>query len=212
MRLRFFNSATQRCGWIVLGCAAALVLSGCKPVGPNYKRPAYQAPAAYKETGAPSVAPPPNPANGSWKPANPSDGMLKGNWWEIYHDAELNSLEQRVAANNPALRQALETYLAARDQVAVVRSNLFPSISAAMSGTHFKNSSHRPLVPSNAPTSYNDLLLGGAGELGAGFLGAHSPRRRSSASHSTGQCCRYGERGFVSAGRASYGLLPAPRA
>lgn len=185
MRLPFFNFATQRPGWIALGSAAALLLSGCKPVGPNYKRPAYQAPAAYKETGAPSVVPPPNPANGSWKPADPSDGMLKGNWWEIYHDAGLNSLEQRVTANNPALRQAVETYLAARDQVAVVRSNLFPVISATMSGTHFKNSSHRPLVPASAPTSYNDLLLGGQGSWEPDFWGRI--RRSVEAARATAQ-------------------------
>ena len=62
----------------------AAFLTACKPVGPNYNRPVYQAPPAYKETGASTVVPPPNPAGGAWQPANPSDGMLRGNWWEIY--------------------------------------------------------------------------------------------------------------------------------
>ena len=69
---------------------ALLALTGCKPVGPNYNRPGYTAPAAYKETGAAFVVPPQNPAGGAWQPANPSDGMLKGNWWEIYQDPQLN--------------------------------------------------------------------------------------------------------------------------
>ena len=61
---------------------ALALLAGCKPVGPNYNRPGYQAPAAYKETGASTaVVPPPNPAGGGWQPANPSDGLLKGKWW-----------------------------------------------------------------------------------------------------------------------------------
>jgi NodT family efflux transporter outer membrane factor (OMF) lipoprotein len=170
---------------IAFGGAALLLIAGCKPVGPNYHRPAYQAPAAYKELGAPSVVPPPNPVGGSWKPASPSDGMLKGNWWEIYHDPELNALEQRVADNNPALRQALETYLAAREQVAAVRSTLFPTISATVSGTHYKNSSHRPLVPSNAPTSYNDLMLGGQGSWEPDFWGRI--RRNIEAARETAQ-------------------------
>ncbi|MGP8225185.1 MAG: hypothetical protein ACLQGT_03420 [Terracidiphilus sp.] len=95
----------------------SLVLTGCKPVGPNYNRPGYNAPPAYNEAGASTVVPPPNPAGGAWQPANPSDGMLKGKWWEIYRDAQLNSLEERIDSNNVQLRQAMETYLAARDQV-----------------------------------------------------------------------------------------------
>ena len=69
------------------GFAALLalgLLAGCKPVGPNYNRPGYEAPKVYKETGASAViVPPPNPAGGGWQPASPSDGMLRGKWWEI---------------------------------------------------------------------------------------------------------------------------------
>jgi hypothetical protein len=73
---------------------ASLTLAGCKPVGPDYNRPGYQAPAVYKEAGASTVVvPPPNPAGGGWQPANPSDGMLRGKWWEIYQDPQLNQLE-----------------------------------------------------------------------------------------------------------------------
>ena len=72
----------SRYGLSVLAVSAlAIVISGCKPVGPNYKRPGYDAPPAYKETGASSaVVPPPNPAGGGWVPASPSDGMLRGKW------------------------------------------------------------------------------------------------------------------------------------
>ena len=99
---------------------AAAILSGCKPVGPNYTRPNYTAPPAYKETGASTVqaplTPPPNPPGGGWQTANPSDGMLKGKWWEVYQDPQLNQLEERIATYNQGLHQALETYLAAQDQ------------------------------------------------------------------------------------------------
>ena len=45
--------------------AALTLLAGCKPVGPNYNRPAITAPPAYKETGASTaIVPPPNPAGG----------------------------------------------------------------------------------------------------------------------------------------------------
>jgi NodT family efflux transporter outer membrane factor (OMF) lipoprotein len=141
----------------------ALVLAtGCKPVGPDYKRPEYQAPAAYKESGATvALVPPPNPAGGSWHPADPSDGMLRGNWWEIYKDPQLDRLEERIEANNPGLRQALETYLAARDIVNAARANYYPTLSGDISISRGRVSQHRP-QSSGAPTSAtNDFVIGG---------------------------------------------------
>lgn len=149
------------CAGGVVMAAMALTLAGCKPVGPDYKRPSYNAPAAYKETGAPSVTPPPSPVNGAWKAASPSDGMLRGNWWEIYQDPQLNQLEARIATSNQALKQAMENYFAARDQVAVVRANLYPNLELSPSVVHYKASRHKPLVTPTSNTSYNDLILGG---------------------------------------------------
>ena len=75
---------------------ALLFAAGCKPVGPDYNRPAFNAPAAYKETGASSVVPPPAQPGVAWSSASPSDGMLRGKWWEIYQDPQLNQLEERI--------------------------------------------------------------------------------------------------------------------
>src|SRR6185437_15125903 len=137
---------------------AALVLTGCKPVGPDYKRPAYQAPAVYKDTGATAVvAPPPSPAGGGWSSANPSDGMLKGKWWQIYNDPELNRLEDRIATNNVQLQQAYETYQAARAQAAAVRANLYPVLSSSASVTRSRVSGNRPLAASGSRTTANDF-------------------------------------------------------
>jgi len=139
-----------------------LTLTACKPVGPNYNRPVYQAPPAYKETGATTaIVPPPAPNGGAWQPANPSDGMLRGPWWEIYQDPQLNKLEETIAANNQTLRQALETYLAARDQVTAARSALSPSLSAGASAVRNDISKNgRSFVPGK-PTGYGDLILSG---------------------------------------------------
>lgn len=145
----------------VAGLSAVVLLSGCKPVGPNYHKPNFTAPPAYKETGAPSVVPPPSPVNGSWKSASPSDGMLRGKWWEIYNDPQLNRLEERIATDNSRLRQAVENYLAVRDQITVVRSSLYPTLSLNPSATHVRESLHRPSpVPVTYP-EFNDLILGG---------------------------------------------------
>ncbi|HWE86924.1 MAG TPA: efflux transporter outer membrane subunit [Terracidiphilus sp.] len=147
------------------------LVAGCKPVGPNYHKPDFTAPPAYKETGAPSVAPPPNPADGGWKPATPSDGMLRGKWWEVFNDPQLNQYEERAASVNQQLRQAMETYLAARDQVAAARANLYPTLSAGPGFAHTGASHNRPLAQAATPTSYNDLTLGGQAAWEPDFWG-----------------------------------------
>jgi len=156
----------------VAAFAALTLLAGCKPVGPNYNRPGYQAPAVYKEAGASTVIiPPPNPAGGGWQPASPSDGMLRGNWWEIYQDPQLNRLEARIATDNQTLRQALEAYLAARDQVAVARSAFYPSLSAGASVSRNNISANGPSFSVGKPTGYNDLVIGGQGSWEPDFWG-----------------------------------------
>ncbi len=164
-------TSLRRAAGISALCAAA-ALSGCKPVGPNYQRPAYQAPSLYKETGASSVSvPPPNPAGGGWTTANPSDGMLKGNWWEVYNDPQLNRLEDRIASNNVQLRQAVETYLAARDQVSAARANLYPVLAIGASADRSKISANRPRASIGGETTYMDLVLSGQASWEPDFWG-----------------------------------------
>jgi NodT family efflux transporter outer membrane factor (OMF) lipoprotein len=155
-----------------MGLAALALLSGCKPVGPNYSRPTATAPAIYKEAGATAaILPPPNPQGGAWKPASPSDGMLKGKWWEIYQDQQLNKLEERIASNNVELRQALETYLAARDQVGAARADLYPSLSLSPSASRDRVSANRPLASSSKNITYNDLTIAGQASWEPDFWG-----------------------------------------
>jgi efflux transporter, outer membrane factor (OMF) lipoprotein, NodT family len=147
----------------MLAASLALVTAtGCKPVGPDYKQPQYQAPSTYKETGAATVVlPPPNPASGGWHPANPSDGMLHGNWWEVYQDPQLSKLEERIEANNPSLRQAYEAYLAARDAVNAIRANYYPTLAGDISISRERISQHRPQSSGSPTSATNDFVIGG---------------------------------------------------
>jgi NodT family efflux transporter outer membrane factor (OMF) lipoprotein len=157
-----------------MGAASLLaltLLAGCKPVGPNYQRPTYTAPPAYKETGASAVIPPPNPPGGGWQPATPSDGMLKGKWWEIYQDPLLNQLEERIATSNESLRQALNTYLAAQDQVKVAHAALYPTLSAGPNVSHNKESENEPQLTQSTTHNFNDLILSGSGSWEPDFWG-----------------------------------------
>ena len=97
---------------------ALLILSGCM-VGPNYRRPPAPIPQAFKE-------PPPD----GWKEAKPSDATIKGKWWEIYSDPQLNALEEQVSISNQNVLQAEAQYRAARAEIQIARAALFPTVTA----------------------------------------------------------------------------------
>jgi len=114
--------------------------------------------------------------------------MLKGKWWEIYNDPQLNQLEERIAAVNQSLHQALETYLAAREQVRQAQAAFSPTLSAGPSVTHDKVSANRPLVTgpqSAAITNYNDLVLAGQASWEPDFWG--QIRRTVESAHAAAQ-------------------------
>ena len=143
-------------------CLSLSLLTGCKPVGPDYQRPTFTPLPIYKETGASSVTvpPPPSPNGGSWQPASPSDGMLRGKWWEVYQDPKLNQLEERVDTVNQGVRQALETYLAAVEQVNQARAAFSPTLSAGPSYSNQHVSVNRPQnFGGGSKNSFNDLQL-----------------------------------------------------
>ena len=77
-------------------------------IGPQYQRPVAQAPVAFKEMAG----------NDQWKMATPSDGLLKGKWWEIFGDPQLNRLEELVDINNQNVKQAEAQFRQARAMVA----------------------------------------------------------------------------------------------
>ncbi len=116
-----------------LGFAA--LLSGCR-VGPPYHAPAPPSVTApnYKESTVNF-----QDADG-WKVASPQDAMIKGNWWEVFGDPELNALEEQLNINNQNLKEYFENYMAARAQIAEARSQYWPTITANPSWNRSKSS------------------------------------------------------------------------
>jgi len=141
---------------LALGSFAMLPLTGCL-VGPNYHRPLAVTPPEFKE-----LAPPADPANGTWKQAQPSSERLRAKWWELYNDAQLNSLEEKVASSNQSLKVAYQTYVQARAQIKVDRAALFPTAGVGSSGYREGLSSHRPLVIPGSQTNHSDITLEGS--------------------------------------------------
>ncbi len=105
-------------------CLLAL-LSGCR-VGPPYNAPAPPAVTApnYKESTVNF-----HDADG-WKVASPQDAMLRGNWWEVFHEPELNALEDQLNINNQNLKQYFQNYMSARAVIAEARSQYWPTLTA----------------------------------------------------------------------------------
>jgi|HubBroStandDraft_6_1064221.scaffolds.fasta_scaffold69804_3 NodT family efflux transporter outer membrane factor (OMF) lipoprotein len=118
-------------GAISLGTAVLwLVSSGCV-VGPKYHAPAPQAPAPdYKES------PTQFKDNQGWTVAQPSDAMLRGKWWEIFNDPELNALEEQLNINNQNIKQFFENFMEARAIVREAHAQYFPTLTAAPSVSH----------------------------------------------------------------------------
>jgi NodT family efflux transporter outer membrane factor (OMF) lipoprotein len=120
----------KQAGYRLCALALSSVLSGCV-VGPKYHPPATQAPAAvYKES------PTQFKETEGWTVAQPADAQLRGKWWEIFNDPELNSLEEQLNINNQNIKQYFENFMEARAIVREARSQYFPTISVVPSVTH----------------------------------------------------------------------------
>jgi len=114
---------------LALGALAALLLSTACMVGPKYRKPDPPLTPAFKE-----------PLPEGWKQADPSDGHIRGKWWEMYNDPQLNALEEQVAISNQNVLAFEAQYREARAAVRVARAGLFPTVSAAPSITESRNS------------------------------------------------------------------------
>jgi outer membrane protein, multidrug efflux system len=121
-----------------LVCALVCTL-GCT-VGPGYKRPTAQVPDAWKGAGP-------------WQTAAPKDAIPKGAWWQIFHDAELDRLEQELLQANQSLGAAGDRLSQARALARVASSAYFPTLSADPNGQRQRISGNRPVLGSTTATA-----------------------------------------------------------
>jgi outer membrane protein, multidrug efflux system len=100
--------------WLILMLAPGF-LAGCM-VGPNYHRPAVQTPTAYREIGE----------NAQLQAQAASYADLP--WWQVFQDPQLQELIRTALKQNYDLQLATERINAARAQLAITRSSLFPQV------------------------------------------------------------------------------------
>jgi len=119
----------------VAAASLLAVMAGCR-VGPRYHPPAPPQVTAsnYKESTVNFQNEP------GWQVASPQAGMLRGNWWEVFHEPELNALEDQLNINNQTIKQYFEQYMAARALIAQARSQYWPTITLGPSWTRQKTS------------------------------------------------------------------------
>ncbi len=118
------------------------LLSACATKA--YVPPEVQTPPAFKE-------------NADWKPGEPADATLRGTWWDVFGDEQLNQLESQIAVSNQTLKQAQARFEDARASVRFARSALYPQVTVAPSVAWVKPPGNRAV--SSFHDNYADLLL-----------------------------------------------------
>jgi len=139
---RFRTTST---GWV--GLAMVVLLAGCA-VGPDYKRPDIQLPAAYPDTKQSSTN------------ASSEQGRLSSDWWKLYNDKTLDGLVASAMKNNTDLHRAVAQIDEAEAVMAQANSTLFPEIDlgASSSRSHSSTLNATPLF-SGVPRTYNSNRL-----------------------------------------------------
>jgi NodT family efflux transporter outer membrane factor (OMF) lipoprotein len=130
-------------GVSALSLILVLTLTGCV-VGPKYHAPAPQAPAAvHKES------PTQFKESQGWTVAQPVDSKLRGKWWEVFSDPELNALEEQLDINNQNIKESFENFMEARAIVREARSQYFPALTTAPSFSRSRTSGNLSTTPVN---------------------------------------------------------------
>ena len=108
----------------------ALTLAACT-VGPDYKRPQIELPAAW--------------------PVSAGDAGVSVRWWTLYADAQLNLLVDEALAHNTNLRLAAARVDEARAGLTVVRADSLPNVTAGASAwTQPHIGAQRQLLPGHS--------------------------------------------------------------
>jgi outer membrane protein, multidrug efflux system len=102
-------------GKLLMVIVGSAMLAGCT-VGPKYHRPAVQTPAAFRDLSE----------NPQLQSQTASYADLP--WWQVFQDPKLQELIRTALQQNYDLQLATERISAARAQVAVTRSSLFPQV------------------------------------------------------------------------------------
>ncbi|MGA2095528.1 MAG: efflux transporter outer membrane subunit [Candidatus Acidiferrum sp.] len=115
---------------LLLAAGTLLLLGGCT-VGPNYQRPAAPVPAKW------DVQEP-------WRESAPKDAIPKGEWWSVFNDEDLNTLEKQSLDANQTLQAAMANYSQARATTALQVATIFPTLGVGAGASRQRYPANRP--------------------------------------------------------------------
>jgi len=139
-----------------------LLTCGCA-VGPNYRRPKVDVPAAYG--GAPSLDPAQAQQSASHPAPQPSEVCFGDQkWWEVFQDPELQGLIRTAIQNNYDVRIAAARILEAQAQLGITRADQLPTIAAGASAVNQRAPKQKP-VGQEYETSANSVAASMVWEL-----------------------------------------------
>jgi len=124
-------------------------------VGPKYVKPTAPTAPEFKEQPPDSFK-----EGGEWKNAQPGDRTLRGNWWEIFNDPQLNALEEQLTLSNQDLKVAETRLRQARSMIRFNRAALAPTIATSPSVAAVRDSANQPyFISSNANNGTGSFIL-----------------------------------------------------
>ena len=130
---------------MMIAALALVLFAGCS-FAPQYVKPSVQTVGAFKE-----LTPAQFKDTDGWKTAEPKDDAIRGNWWEIFGDTNLDAFEDQVSISNQTVAAAFANFLSARAVVKQSRSQLFPTVTANPAVTR----SRQPLSKGSISTVYS---------------------------------------------------------
>lgn len=117
---------------------AALALTACT-VGPDYKRPSVELPAAW--------------------PVSAGDAPVSARWWTLYADPQLNLMVEEALAHNNDLRLAAARVDEARAGLTIVRADSLPNVTAGAGAARNRISERSGNFFPGIPTEFTDYQV-----------------------------------------------------
>jgi NodT family efflux transporter outer membrane factor (OMF) lipoprotein len=84
---------------------------------------------------------------------------LRGNWWELYQEPELNALEEKLNTSNQNIAQSFQNFMAARAQVKQARASYYPTVTVGPSYTRGRTSGTEGSQLAGINSNSNDFSL-----------------------------------------------------
>ena len=115
-----------------IAIAAAALLGACTS-GPDYKKPAIDAPVAWK-------------VEAPWRAVAPNDAAPKGPWWKGYNDDRLDQLQEKALADSATLAIAGARLAQSRAALAAVSAAEYVQVGVGARDVRTRITQNRPLT------------------------------------------------------------------